>query len=335
MLKKIAIIAGTAVLIIAVLEFTARKTYPVSSKNSTYGKPVAFNSLGLRDREYPIPKPLVKYRIMVLGDANVWGSGLPEEQTLPRLLEKSLGGEFSGIEVLNAACPGFNTLQESFIMRSLSDNYTPDMALLFFNLNDIKYVSELNPQRHKADSAFAVYENDAVDLLGMQGKALKNEPFLLRNLRCLNVASLWTGKFLYSLGIYKNPRYYWPKTVDKGYVESNPGWREAKRGLSLMNAFCAQRGIKFKVYIYPVMADFNHYPAAKAHEAILKACAEMGIDCTDLLPAFKGSNGKKMWAGMFNSSPNGEAQQKVIQAISPGLKDTLLQLNIPKNAKGR
>jgi len=80
------------------------------------------------------------------------------------------------------------------------------------------------------------------------------------------------------------------------------------------------------------MADFTHYPAEKAHQAVRQACAEMNIDCTDLLPVFAGENGKKLWAGAFNCSPSAEAQDMVTKAIAPELKDILTQLNIPKNA---
>src|ERR1700678_3726131 len=54
------------------------------------GVPVSINSHGLRDREYSLQKPADVYRIVMLGDSTTLGWGVPEEQTVAKVLEREL-----------------------------------------------------------------------------------------------------------------------------------------------------------------------------------------------------------------------------------------------------
>src|SRR5262249_13886526 len=64
----------------------------------------AFNSLGLRDREFPFGKPPGTFRILVLGDSYPEGVQVPVEQTFPKQLERMLATREPGrpFEVINA-----------------------------------------------------------------------------------------------------------------------------------------------------------------------------------------------------------------------------------------
>jgi hypothetical protein len=66
------------------------------------GVPVSINSYGLRDREYSVEKPPNVYRIVMLGDSTTLGWGVPEEQTVAKILERELN---------TASCPGLSEWQ--------------------------------------------------------------------------------------------------------------------------------------------------------------------------------------------------------------------------------
>lgn len=334
-MKKIIIIAGAIILLFIAADIAARIWFPTSSPDSTLGKSFSLNSLGLRDKDYTIPKPPVKYRIMTLGDGLVWGIGLEENLTFPRQLEKSLGSQYSGVEVINAGCPGFNAIKQRIVMQNLVDNYTPDMLLLFYNLNDVMDSKKVKGSVKSSTETNNIYEDDASEFMAMQKSGAKKIPFFTRNFRIVNLADQWFVKTFHTLGLNKNPRYEWIYNIDKAYSEENPGWTAAKNALAEMRDICAQRGIVFKVFIYPVMTDFNKYPAKKSHNAVMEACSQMRIDCVDLLTSFEGKNGYDLWVSPFNRLPSTEAHKIAVDAISPDLKNILEQARIPHNANAR
>lgn len=92
--------------------------------------PMSFNSEGLRDRDYgPSPSKGV-YRVLIFGASNVLGIGLPEESTLPRLLESDLRKLLKKkVEVINAATNGYCTWQTAFKARALIRRYRPNLVL--------------------------------------------------------------------------------------------------------------------------------------------------------------------------------------------------------------
>ena len=65
-----------------------------------------------------------------------WGVGLDVEETIPKLLEARLNARSKTrrFEVINAAIPGYNTLQEMRLLKKRGLKYKPDMVLLIFNL---------------------------------------------------------------------------------------------------------------------------------------------------------------------------------------------------------
>lgn len=71
------------------------------------GHPIRYNSLGLRDVEFPARKPPAEHRILCAGDSTTFGAGLPMEETYPKQLEKMMGRFESHLwRVINAGGQG-------------------------------------------------------------------------------------------------------------------------------------------------------------------------------------------------------------------------------------
>ncbi|MCB4755989.1 MAG: GDSL-type esterase/lipase family protein [Elusimicrobia bacterium] len=67
----------------------------------------ATNSMGFRDREYPIKKPSGTFRVAVLGDSFIEGMGEKQENTLPNVLERRLSEKWKRkVEVMNCGIRG-------------------------------------------------------------------------------------------------------------------------------------------------------------------------------------------------------------------------------------
>lgn len=91
------------------------------------------NSQGLRDREYPQSKPEGKYRILVLGDSFTWGYGVEDNEIYTEILETIL----PETEVINLGVTGYSLQQEILYFKRKGLEYSPDLVVVGFCLNDI------------------------------------------------------------------------------------------------------------------------------------------------------------------------------------------------------
>jgi lysophospholipase L1-like esterase len=93
------------------------------------------NSKGLRDKEYSYAKPASTYRIVVLGDSFVFGSGGVESQ---ELFTEGMEARIPNTEVINMGVPAFSLDQEYLFFKSEGVKYHPDLVILCLFVNDFK-----------------------------------------------------------------------------------------------------------------------------------------------------------------------------------------------------
>lgn len=99
---------------------------------------VRTNSLGLRERELPIPKPGGVRRVVFLGDSVTFGAGVRDDEPFPRRLEAALAeGGVGPIQTVNTAVVGYNTVQELARLEQVGLAYQPDVVVLTFVVNDL------------------------------------------------------------------------------------------------------------------------------------------------------------------------------------------------------
>jgi hypothetical protein len=96
------------------------------------------NSLGLRDREYPSPKPPRTVRVLMLGYSFTEGAGLPIEQTVARRVEAGLNARgCGGYEVVNAGTASYSPILEYLLLERLLPRLEPDLVVLNFDMTDV------------------------------------------------------------------------------------------------------------------------------------------------------------------------------------------------------
>lgn len=94
---------------------------------------ILINSRGFRDAEHSLDKPLGTFRIALLGDSFVFGSGGVEPQARFSDLLARTG---KNIEALNFGVPGYSTDQEYLQLKNQGLGYHPDLVLLCLFVND-------------------------------------------------------------------------------------------------------------------------------------------------------------------------------------------------------
>ncbi len=155
-LGNLLLLLGSALFTIIVLEFglritglsDSRPTPPKIYQQSEYDeisyelKPliaekafrntVTTNSLGFRSQEVTNDKPL----IAMLGDSVTFGYGLADDEAIGRRLEAKL----PDVQVLNAAVPGYNLLQETATYEYKVARLKPSALIIVFNWNDLENI---------------------------------------------------------------------------------------------------------------------------------------------------------------------------------------------------
>ena len=96
------------------------------------------NSLGFRDREHSIEKAEGVYRIIVLGDSITQGLCIENNYDLfTSVFERILIKEKTTVEVFNFGVSGYNTQQEIETLREKGLQFSPDLVILTFCVNDV------------------------------------------------------------------------------------------------------------------------------------------------------------------------------------------------------
>ena len=96
------------------------------------------NSLGLRDREYAVPKPAGASRILMLGDSFTEGWTLPLVGVVAKRLEQSLELRCrSPYEVINAGNASYSPILEYLLLEQIGPLLRPDLVLLNFDMTDV------------------------------------------------------------------------------------------------------------------------------------------------------------------------------------------------------
>lgn len=98
-----------------------------TSRRTGYAITYRINSHGLRDQETSFEKPDNIFRIVLLGDSNSFGYGVPIEKHFSMLLE----GYFRNVEVINMGVSGFGVDQQLLFLREKGFRYHPDIVLAY------------------------------------------------------------------------------------------------------------------------------------------------------------------------------------------------------------
>ncbi|MCA9015998.1 MAG: hypothetical protein KDA77_11760 [Planctomycetaceae bacterium] len=117
-----------------------RPLQEVSRKHPDTGEMIQFkiNSMGLRGREYTIPKPAGVFRILCLGGETVLAPEMTEEDTFCMRLENLLQKQTQlKVEVINAGVPDACPLMSYLHLRHSLLGLQPDLILFNFDMSDV------------------------------------------------------------------------------------------------------------------------------------------------------------------------------------------------------
>jgi hypothetical protein len=250
-------------------------------RSYTHSFPVATNSHGLREREFPTLPERGVVRILCLGDSLTFGDGVAVEDTYPKQLEALLRKKGNAkYEVINAGVPSYDTWQEVVYFQEWGVQLRPRIVVMGFYANDPVPRPEtvknfLTPGGTLRRQGFGGMFPDSVVhalkgsrlLLFLRDRISKVVNRIHPSFEYLHQQSLLTG-------------------TENSFVER--GWREVDASLETMASLRKEHGFTLLLVIFPMPEQLVHdHPRAYYQSRVQAIANKHAIPSIDLLDSFK------------------------------------------------
>jgi lysophospholipase L1-like esterase len=309
LLRKGAVALGSGALALVALELWARARWSapwyervVAEQAESQSIAYTENRFGLRDRDYPSPRPADRLRLLILGDSFTHGTGVRDDQLVfPELLERELDrmtwpGK-SGVDVLNGGLSGSLTQQWLRLWDQVVDDFEPDALLIVFFLRDGTRLS----------SAGYFEELHALIDRSAEETALYRHSYLYRTLQDLRIRreilTAYRGGF------------------DRAYLgspEETLPWQRAQKRLLELRDDARARDIPVGLAVFPLLVELNaEHPFRAVVDEVLAFGRESGLATHDLLPAFLGHEAAELWVSPEDQHPNAAGHAIAARSLLP------------------
>ncbi len=228
------------------------------------------NSIGFRDSEHDLAKPVGVTRIVVLGDSVTDGYEVRWEETFTNRLQRAL----PACDVMNVAQGGLNSPQEVRLLEADILPYEPDIVVLNFILNDCDFYSNTKGMRR-----FRGEKDSEIGLLGIKvdprfKKALKSSAFIYYvKDRVENLVERMKGT---DEGDYFQK--LWANRANKRKVED---------AFQRLAELADENGFTVYVLVWPLIVAFEEYAYGDIHDWVGETARRHGFLVIDLLEDFR------------------------------------------------
>jgi len=309
--KSTAILIGifVAVMVFEILArfFYQKPWHEMVSEEQEHSERYSYkkNSDGLRDIDYPHPKPLKSSRILILGDSFTFGSGVQSvKDTFPEILESMLNRGNKKIEVLNGGKPGSFPSGWLKLYRRVGKTFDPDLVLIVFFLRDgtTEYL------------AFSFFQRIREEInLKNNNSWFYQHFYIYRFVKNRLDRSMISNKYTQSL-----------KNAYLGDRDQTKVWRNAQADLLKIKSLAQTHSTEIGFVIFPVLAELNEsYPFKEICNHLEEFAIAHDFPVHNLLPSFLGYNASELWVSAYNQHPNEKAHQIAAESMLPFVNELL------------
>jgi lysophospholipase L1-like esterase len=244
------------------------------------------NSLGFRDREFPVARPPGELRVLALGDSFTLGIGVREQDCWAKVLERGLAATRSGpVHVVNGGFShGYDVRMYAWAFPNHGLQLDPDAVLIGLCLNDV---------------------SDSIPLVVARPDP---PPILGGRLQLLAVAQRALARL--------EPEPHWQSPFEGTGPDENREWIACRDGLKAIRETSSQHGIRLVVVIFPMLTHLRSgYPFLEIHKLVGGFCSAHGIECVDLLDSFLGRDERDLWVHPTDQHPNDVGHRLIADAL--------------------
>jgi lysophospholipase L1-like esterase len=267
------------------------------------GVPVSINSQGLRDHEYAQQKPLLTYRIMMLGDSTTFGWGVRLEDTAAKFLERKLNAHlppgYDKVNVINAGVGNYDTAQEVTYYQTRGRDFHPDLVVLVFFINDPEPVP------------------------------VEKKGFLIDRSYLIAFATNRFDGVLRHFGM----RPDWKDYYSSLYDDDKPGFQACKQALMSLAHSTRSNGADVLVALLPELHQINadSYPFKAAHQKIKDVVAAENVPAVELIDGLKNHGPENsLWVTPLDDHPNAKANDLISDQLQQWVLANLSKSGRPK-----
>lgn len=285
------------------------------------------NASGFRDHETPLERRPDTFRIACLGDSVTYGTGVQVDETWPKQLERMFAEELGEgrVEVFNCGMYSCNTRQQVAFLKHRVLPFEPDLVFIATTVTDAS-------GEGLEDGVLDSWESAWINRLGLtsgvwdEGDDVQAPPQVKRMLALRRTSRL--------VDTLAHKTYAWLLTrIQKdGYArdwdEGSPGRTLVTTAIQHASRVAEEEGFALWVAMYPTLTTLNDdYPYLEQTE-ILRGIAEgAGAGFTDLFPAFRGMDAKRLHAHAHDRHPNpyahGVAAHALLGELLPVVREAL------------
>lgn len=303
------------------------------------------NSYGLRDKEFSLAKPSGEFRILALGESNVFGQGINYGYRFTEIIENC----FKNVEVINMGVWGFGIDQSYLELKRQGFQYSPDLVILFViadfpeRCKDYYFLFSFKPRfivnkgvlqlqtldfiKHEYQPTFqqTLMGTDLVN----KNKEKNTEKYGIRLLKKSNLWFLITltkkiksakNRLIRKDGLADEDKKAWG-AIDKWCKMNKKERQKYNNGdfeelifllLRSYNELCVQHGVSFMV----IYANLD-----KEHSFVEKACKKLTIPYLDLRDILVAASKQRPLLFKIDPHYNEFAHRVIGENVSSYLKD--------------
>ena len=264
-----------------------------------YGADIRTDSVGFRDRDYPVARVPGKKRIMLLGDSFTLGWGVALDSTYSKQLERLLNHSGQPTEVINTGVGNTNTVMELEQFKEIGLRFKPDMVILMYYIND----AEPTPP-----------------VVGALKTAIVTNSYLIAFL----------SDQLIKLTPRVNQSYDWRAYYAGLFEPGRPGMEASRQAIDELAALCRHNGITLVIANIPELRELKNYPFPQATAFVRSAAERNGAPFVDLLPALVNEDPSTLWVTKEDPHANAKANGIIGRALFEAV--TRIEAPTPKVA---
>jgi lysophospholipase L1-like esterase len=277
------------------------------------GVKISTNSDGFRDTDFSgEPRP-DQFVIAVLGDSFTFGQGVPQSETFPAVLQKLLNQSHDAqkFRVWNLGVSGYNTEQESYLLKSFVLPRKPNWVVVGLNLNDYEPIVVDNTVGGREEPGDGSVLNRLIN-------------FFLEDLLITQVVKLKVGNLIRIFDPnWTNTPYF--QEISNEYLKPSGGWANMAMLLQNMKNEADAEGVGFTIAVLPAMLDFQNYLLEEVNDVIVNFCKNHNIDYVDLLPYFKAESAGNWNVSSIDTHPNSRAQRIFAKALADHFNEKVMK----------